>query len=93
MNPKREYSIEIKGLEQEQLPDYISKTYRELIDLLGAEQIDIKVDNDNEGQLLVEDLNHVRDDARIVNSRIKEHCDSNDVAYLRTQWANGEIEN
>ena len=44
MNPKREYSIEVKGLDQEQLPDYVSKTYRDLIDLLGAEQIDIKVD-------------------------------------------------
>ena len=55
MNPKREYSIEIKGLDQEQLPDYVSKTYRDLIDLLGAEQIDIKVDNDSKAQLLVED--------------------------------------
>ena len=54
MNPKREYSIEIKGLDQEQLPDYVSKTYRDLIDLLGAEQIDIKVDNDSKAQLLVE---------------------------------------
>jgi hypothetical protein len=54
MNPKREYSIEIKGLEQEQLPDYISKTYRDLIDLLGAEQIDIQVDNESK-LLLVED--------------------------------------
>ena len=45
MNPKREYSIEVKGLDQEQLPDYVSKTYRDLIDLLGAEQIDIKVDS------------------------------------------------
>ena len=26
MNPKREYSVEIKGLEQDQLPDYIAKT-------------------------------------------------------------------
>ena len=54
MNPKREYSIEIKGLDQEQLPDYVSKTYRDLIDLLGAEQIDIKVDNDSK-KLLLED--------------------------------------
>ena len=54
MNPKREYSIEIKGLEQEQLPDYISKTYRDLIDLLGAEQVDIQVDNDGK-KLLLED--------------------------------------
>jgi hypothetical protein len=54
MNPKREYSIEIKGLDQEQLPDYVSKTYRDLIDLLGAEQIDIQVDNDSK-LLLVED--------------------------------------
>ena len=55
MNPKREYSIEVKGLDQEQLPDYVSKTYRDLIDLLGAEQIDIKVDNGSKSQLLVED--------------------------------------
>ena len=54
MNPKREYSIEVKGLDQEQLPDYVSKTYRDLIDLLGAEQIDIKVDNDNK-ELLTEE--------------------------------------
>lgn len=54
MNPKREYSIEIKGLDQEQLPDYVSKTYRDLIDLLDAEQIDIKVDNDSK-KLLLED--------------------------------------
>ena len=69
MNPKREYSIEIKGLDQEQLPDYVSKTYRDLIDLLGAEQIDIKVDNDSKAQLLVED-NIIRDDACIVNSKV-----------------------
>ena len=75
MNPKREYSIEVKGLDQEQLPDYVSKTYRDLIDLLGAEQIDIKVDNDSTAQLLVEQ--------DVVNKRIKEHCDSNDVAQLR----------
>ena len=55
MNPKREYSIEIKGLDQEQLPDYVSKTYRDLIDLLGAEQIDIHVDNDSKAELLLED--------------------------------------
>ncbi len=66
MNPKREYSIEVKGLDQEQLPDYVAKTYRDLIDLLGAEQIDIKVDNDSKAQLLVEQ------DA--INKRIKEHC-------------------
>ena len=54
MNPKREYSIEIKGLDQDQLPDYVSKTYRDLIDLLGAEQIDIQVDNESK-LLLVED--------------------------------------
>ena len=52
LNPKREYSIDIKGLAQDQLPDYVSKTYRDLIDLLGAEQIDIKVDNK---ELLTED--------------------------------------
>ena len=54
MNPKREYSIEIRGLDQEQLPDYVSKSYRDLIDLLDAEQIDIKVDNGSKEQLLVE---------------------------------------
>ena len=85
MNPKREYSIEIKGLDQEQLPDYVSKTYRDLIDLLGAEQIDIHVDNDSKSQLLVEQ------DA--VNKRIKEHCDSNDVAQLRKRCANEDVEN
>ena len=51
MNPKREYSIEIKGLDQDQLPEYVAKTYRDLIDLLDAEQIDIKVDNDDSKEL------------------------------------------
>ena len=54
LNPKREYSIEVKGLDQEQLPDYVSKTYRDLIDLLGAEKIDIEVDASDAKQLLVE---------------------------------------
>ena len=54
MNPKRECSIEIKGLNPEQLPDYVTKTYRDLIDLLGAEQIDVKVDASDTKQLLVE---------------------------------------
>ena len=54
MNPKREYSVDIKGLDQDQLPEYIAKTYRDLIDLLGAERIDIKVDNDSK-KLLLED--------------------------------------
>ena len=44
MNPKREYNIKVKGLNSEQLPDYVTKTYRDLIDLLGAEKIDIEVD-------------------------------------------------
>ena len=79
MNPKREYSIEIKGLDQEQLPDYVSKTYRDLIDLLGAEQIDIKVDNDNK-ELLTEE--------KSIGQYQKE-----ELADLRKMWANGEIEN
>ena len=79
MNPKREYSIEVKGLDQEQLPDYVSKTYRDLIDLLGAEQIDIKVDNDNK-ELLTEE--------KSIGQYQKE-----EFADLRKMWANGEIEN
>ena len=79
MNPKREYSIEVKGLDQEQLPDYVSKTYRDLIDLLGAEQIDIKVDNDNK-ELLTEEKS------------IGQHQYA-ELADLRKKWANGEIEN
>ena len=79
MNPKREYSIEVKGLDQEQLPDYVSKTYRDLIDLLGAEQIDIKVDNDNK-ELLTEE--------KSIGQYQKE-----ELADLRKMWANGEIEN
>ena len=79
MNPKREYSIEVKGLDQEQLPDYVSKTYRDLIDLLGAEQIDIKVDNDNK-ELLTEE--------KSIGQYQKE-----ELAELRKMWANGEIEN
>ena len=78
MNPKREYSIEVKGLDQEQLPDYVSKTYRDLIDLLGAEQIDIKVDNDNK-ELLTEE--------KSIGQYQKE-----ELADLRKMWANGEIE-
>ena len=74
MNPKREYNIKVKGLNSEQLPDYVTKTYRDLIDLLGAEQVDIQV---GDGQLLVEQ--------DVVNKRIKEHCDSNDVAQSRKQ--------
>ena len=54
MNPKREYNIKVKGLNPEQLPDYVTKTYRDLIDLLGAEQIDVKVDASDTKQLLVE---------------------------------------
>ena len=79
MNPKLEYSIEVKGLDQEQLPDYVSKTYRDLIDLLGAEQIDIKVDNDNK-ELLTEEKS------------IGQH-QYEELADLRKKWANGEIEN
>ena len=79
MNPKREYSIEVKGLDQEQLPDYVSKTYRDLIDLLCAEQIDIKVDNDNK-ELLTEE--------KSIGQYQKE-----ELADLRKMWANGEIEN
>ena len=79
MNPKREYSIEVKGLDQEQLPDYVSKTYRDLIDLLGAEQIDIKVDNDNK-ELLTEE--------KSIGQYQKE-----EFADLRKMWANGDIEN
>ena len=79
MNPKREYSIEVKGLDQEQLPDYVSKTYRDLIDLLGAEQIDINVDNDNK-ELLTEE--------KSIGQYQKE-----ELADLRKMWANGEIEN
>ena len=79
MNPKREYIIEIKGLDQEQLPDYVSKTYRDLIDLLGAEQIDIKVDNDSK-ELLTEE--------KSIGQYQKE-----ELADLRKMWANGEIEN
>tara|TARA_B100000949_G_C14218665_1_gene423533 strand:+ start:805 stop:1056 length:252 start_codon:yes stop_codon:yes gene_type:complete len=54
MNPKREYNIKVKGLNSEQLPDYVTKTYRDLIDLLGAEKIDIEVDASDAKQLLVE---------------------------------------
>ena len=54
LNPKREYSVEIKGLDQPQLPEYISRTYRDLIGLLDAERIDIRVDNDDSKELLVE---------------------------------------
>ena len=79
MNPKREYSIEVKGLDQEQLPDYVSKTYRDFIDLLGSEQIDIKVDNDNK-ELLTEE--------KSIGQYQKE-----ELADLRKMWANGEIEN
>ena len=80
MNPKREYSVEIKGLEQDQLPDYISKTYRDLINLLDAEQIDIKIDNDDSKELLTEE--------KSIGQYQKE-----ELADLRKMWANGEIEN
>ena len=80
MNPKREYSVEIKGLEQDQLPDYIAKTYRDLIDLLGAEQIDIKIDNDDSKELLIEE--------KSIGQYQQE-----ELADLRKKWANGEIEN
>ena len=80
MNPKREYSVEIKGLEQDQLPDYISKTYRDLINLLDAEQIDIKIDNDDSKELLTEEKS------------IGQHQYA-ELADLRKKWANGEIEN
>ncbi len=78
MNPKREYSIEIKGLDQDQLPEYVAKTYRDLIDLLGAEQIDIKVDNDDSKELLTE------------TSTISVPTP---LQKLQKLWANGEIEN
>ena len=78
MNPKREYSIEIKGLDQDQLPEYVAKTYRDLIDLLGAEQIDIKVDNDDNKELLTE------------TSTISVPTP---LQKLQKLWANGEIEN
>ena len=80
MNPKREYSVEIKGLEQDQLPDYISKTYRDLINLLDAEQIDIKIDNDDSKELLTEE--------KSIGQYQQE-----ELADLRKKWANGEIEN
>ena len=78
MNPKREYSIEIKGLDQDQLPEYVAKTYRDLIDLLDAEQIDIKVDNDNSKELLTE--------ASTISVPTP-------LQKLQKLWANGEIEN
>ena len=80
MNPKREYSIEIKGLDQDQLPEYVAKTYRDLIDLLDAEQIDIKVDNDNSKELLIEE--------KSIGQYQQEELED-----LRKKWANGEIEN
>jgi hypothetical protein len=78
MNPKREYSIEIKGLDQDQLPEYVAKTYRDLIDLLDAEQIDIKVDNDDSKELLTE--------ASTISVPTP-------IQKLRKLWAKGEIEN
>ena len=78
MNPKREYSIEIKGLDQDQLPEYVAKTYRDLIDLLDAEQIDIKVDNDDSKELLTE--------ASTISVPTP-------LQKLQKLWAKGEIEN
>jgi len=53
LNPHREYSVEVKGLDDKQLPDYVAKTYRDLVDLLHISQINIEVSPSQE-ELLVE---------------------------------------